>query len=149
MHLSNAKRANDTAEERKNHSKDRRSKSHRAVNKKGQKLQPQQKELPEAEVQTTSASEQMAETDKPARPPCVPLAASSPVRVTLSMSSRSSCVLTANDPAQAQPAAGVRPANRGVYRLLPGALGSALRLPDMISVSLESSFGIRCKYGTR
>jgi hypothetical protein len=30
-----------------------------------------------------------------------------------------------NDPAQAQPAARVRPANRGVCRLLPGALGSA------------------------
>src|ERR1035437_4904447 len=28
-----------------------------------------------------------------------------------------------NESAQAQPAAGIRPANRGVYRLLPGALG--------------------------
>jgi len=33
--------------------------------------------------------------------------------------------LSPNELAQAQPAVGVRHANRGVYRLLPGALGSA------------------------
>src|ERR1035437_131709 len=34
-------------------------------------------------------------------------------------------VMMPNGSAQAQPAAGVRPANRGFYRLLPGALGWA------------------------